>query len=193
MNAAKTYPALIIVLVAVGGVTMLGMPQLSRFFGPSPRSSEGSSVPEATLTELPASDYVVPDQPMRSASTSQSAAARPIPGNQARGQGGTLRVGNQTDHPIRVVLMPRSAGAASSAKATASSEPIHWDFAPGEGGLQGLKLSIPESDLKVTAGDVIVAFATDGTRRYWGPNVVGETSAPFWNTQTQEWSMILQP
>jgi hypothetical protein len=37
-----------------------------------------------------------------------------------------------------------------------------------------------------------VAFAQDGSRRYWGPYVVGETSSPEWNPQTQEWQLVLQ-
>jgi hypothetical protein len=43
------------------------------------------------------------------------------------------------------------------------------------------------------AGDVLVAFAQDGSRRYWGPYVVGKTTLPTWNTEQKEWSLVLQP
>ncbi len=107
-----------------------------------------------------------------------------IPGTQP----GTLRVGNRTDHPVRLVVLVRSAGRNGSA-----SEPLNWDFAPGEGGEEGLLLSLPADKVQLRAGDIIFAFATDGSRAYWGPNVVGQTDAPFWDKRRQEWSMILQP
>jgi hypothetical protein len=92
-------------------------------------------------------------------------------------------VGNRTEHSVRVVVLSR----------TLQIEPLNWDFAPGEGGREGLLLSLPNSKVRVDRGDVIVAFATDGSRAYWGPNVVGETEAPFWDGKRREWSMVLQP
>jgi hypothetical protein len=83
-----------------------------------------------------------------------------------------------------------------SAKPSANSpyaEPAHWDFAPGEGSRQGLILSLPNGNLKLKQGDILVAFAQDGSRRYWGPYVVGETAAPIWNSKVSEWQLILQP
>ena len=100
---------------------------------------------------------------------------------------GILRIGNRTPYPLRVVLHRRSG-------IDSSDIPAHWDFAPGEGGSAGLIMSLKEREpLVVRPGDVIVAFAIDGSRRYWGPNVVSETVAPFWNESDRSWTMILQP
>jgi hypothetical protein len=71
-------------------------------------------------------------------------------------------------------------------------KPAHWDFAPGEGSRQGLILSLPDGDLKLKKGDILVAFAQDGSRRYWGPYVVGETTLPVRNSKS-EWQLILKP
>lgn len=104
---------------------------------------------------------------------------------------GGLRISNRTDHPLRVALLVTApTSAASSPK---YGEPIHWDFAPGEGGSQGLIVSLPEGNLKLKKGDILVAFAQDGSRRYWGPFVVGETDTPVLNRKTSEWQLILQP
>ncbi|GAB4211478.1 MAG: hypothetical protein OHK0012_03990 [Synechococcales cyanobacterium] len=100
-----------------------------------------------------------------------------------RGEAATFRVGNRSPHPVRVVLLQRQGG----------SEPAHWDFAPGEGGSEGLLLSLGEEPLILRPGDVVVSFALDGSRRYWGPNVVGESVAPFWDPVRRIWSMVLQP
>jgi hypothetical protein len=56
-----------------------------------------------------------------------------------------------------------------------------------------LILSLPQGNLKLKQGDILVAFAQDGSRRYWGPYVVGETTAPILNRKTSEWQLILQP
>lgn len=105
---------------------------------------------------------------------------------------GTLRMSNQTDQPVRLALLSRkSAIKGASARTTHDEVPAHWDFAPGEGSEQGLILSLPESNLKLEKGDILVAFAQDGSRHYWGPYVVGETSVPKWNSQKQEWQLIL--
>ena len=106
---------------------------------------------------------------------------------------GALRVSNQTEQPLRVALLTQSARNSSTASKPKYGEPVHWDFAPGEGSSQGLILSLPEGNLKLYKGDVIVAFAKDGSRRYWGPYVVGETDAPVLNRKTSEWLLILQP
>ncbi len=102
---------------------------------------------------------------------------------------GSLRVGNRTDRAVRVVLLSRI----SSLNEWKAIEPLNWDFAPNEGGKEGLLLSLPNYKVAISRGDVIFAFATDGSRTYWGPNIVGETDAPFWDTQNQQWSMVLQP
>lgn len=100
---------------------------------------------------------------------------------------GGLRVSNQTQSPVRVALLYQQDGEKNYSK------PAHWDFAPGEGSSQGLILSLPNRDLRLREGDILVAFAQDGSRQYWGPFVVGETNEPILEPQTQEWQLILQP
>ncbi|NUN65363.1 hypothetical protein HCU40_11500 [Pseudanabaena biceps] len=102
---------------------------------------------------------------------------------------GSLRVGNRTDRSIRIVLFSRI----TSQNVWQAIEPLNWDFAPNEGGKEGLLLSLPNYKIAIGKGDVIFAFATDGSRTYWGPNIVGETDAPFWDSKNKEWSMVLQP
>lgn len=103
---------------------------------------------------------------------------------------GGLRIANQTDQPVRVALLTQKSKPNSSDK-SAFSNPVHWDFAPGEGGTKGLILSLPKGNLKLKKGDILVAFAQDGSRRYWGPYVVGETNAPIRDRKTGEWQLIL--
>jgi hypothetical protein len=102
---------------------------------------------------------------------------------------GSLRVGNRSDRSVRIVLFSKI----TSQNAWQVIEPLNWDFAPNEGGKEGLLLSLPNYKIAIGKGDVIFAFATDGSRTYWGPNIVGETDAPFWDNQNKEWSMVLQP
>jgi hypothetical protein len=54
-------------------------------------------------------------------------------------------------------------------------------------------LSLPEQSLDLQPGDVLVGFAQDGSRRYWGPYVVVETDLPLWVPEGQEWQLVLQP
>ena len=91
---------------------------------------------------------------------------------------------NQTDQPVRLALLARRSGSSSSAQPTYGN-PAHWDFAPGEGSGKGLLLSLPDGNLKLKKGDILVAFAQDGSGSYWGPYVVGETALPVWNRQTE--------
>lgn len=51
---------------------------------------------------------------------------------------------------------------------------------------------MPQANLRLEKGDILAAFAQDGSRRYWGPYVVGETSSPQWQPQGQEWQLVLQ-
>ncbi|MDX2256231.1 MAG: hypothetical protein NW214_12000 [Pseudanabaenaceae cyanobacterium bins.39] len=102
---------------------------------------------------------------------------------------GSLRVGNRSDRSVRVVLYSRI----TSQNVWQAIEPLNWDFAPFEGGKEGLLLSLPNYKIAIGKGDVIFAFATDGSRAYWGPNIVGETDAPYWDSKNKEWSMVLQP
>lgn len=100
---------------------------------------------------------------------------------------GPIRVANRSDHPVRVVLQQTQ-----GAPTAAVSEPVHWDFAPQEMGPQGLVLSLPNGQLQLQPQDVLVAFALDGSRLYWGPYQVGRDSQPHWNPQTQEWQLLLE-
>jgi predicted component of type VI protein secretion system len=108
---------------------------------------------------------------------------------------GLLRMSNQTNQPVRLALLARQSATKSNAadKAKKYDIPAHWDFAPQEGGEKGLLLSLPQGKLKLEKGDILVAFAQDGSRRYWGPYVVGETPSPAWNAQSQEWQLALTP
>ncbi|MGH7998241.1 MAG: hypothetical protein ACREPR_02105 [Brasilonema sp.] len=107
---------------------------------------------------------------------------------------GTLRMSNQTNQPVRLALLSRrSLSKGSSSEQTKDAVPAHWDFAPQEGNEKGLILALPNGQLELEKGDILVAFAQDGSRRYWGPYVVGETSLPNWNSQNKEWQLILSP
>ena len=108
--------------------------------------------------------------------------AVPIP-NPAATSSGALRMSNQTDQPVRIALLAK--------RSNTYSTPAHWDFAPLEGNTEGLILSLPEGNLTLNKGDIVVAFAQDGSGRYWGPYVVGETPTPVWNSQVQEWQLTL--
>lgn len=148
--------------------------------------------------ELPESDTasLPPSVAIPNTSVSETEAAAPVsPGN--------LRVSNQTIHPVRVaILSQHSVGGQESDASTESTatnpaassyrEPIHWDFVPGEGSARGLVLGLPDAELAIQRGDVITAFAQDGSQRYWGPYVVGDTDFPRWNRETSEWVLILR-
>ncbi len=112
---------------------------------------------------------------------------RPGPKPAASGTTGQLRAGNRTEHPVRLVFLGQKSGS------SAYGEPAHWDFAPFEGGSKGLILSLPQADLKLKPGDILVAFAQDGSRHYWGPYVVGQTRVPVWNPRAKEWQLVVQP
>lgn len=119
------------------------------------------------------------------------------PSNSAT-QHGLLRVGNLTEHPVRLAVLLKQAPQTAKTKAGAMARPgyeppAHWDFAPGEGGSKGLVLSLPQRSLKLKPGDIVVAFAQDGSRRYWGPFVIGETEMPVWDAKTTEWQLLLTP
>lgn len=119
---------------------------------------------------------------------------QPLPGKVALRQG-VFRVGNPTSYPVRVALLPQKTVEAKAAKAGESRYelPAHWDFAPEEGGAEGLLVSLPDRTLKLKKGDILMAFAQDGSGRYWGPYVVDETTLPTWDAKAAEWQLILQP
>ncbi|MEN9207423.1 MAG: hypothetical protein Q6L50_01925 [Gloeomargarita sp. GMQP_bins_120] len=108
--------------------------------------------------------------------------ARPTLLGSQSGRG--LRVSNRTKQPLRLVLLARKPGGGYQ-------EPVHWDFAPGEGERDGLLLSLPEGPLVLQVGDILVAFSLDGSRRYWGPFVVGSTGKPTRPSEASDWLLIL--
>ncbi|HLO88625.1 MAG TPA: hypothetical protein VK203_26945 [Nostocaceae cyanobacterium] len=124
--------------------------------------------------------------------TSSALADQVITGNKTKPPG-ILRMSNQTNQPVRLALLARkSAGKNANAGKAKDNIPAHWDFAPQEGSEKGLLLSLPQGNLKLEKGDILVAFAQDGSRRYWGPYVVGETSTPKWDAQMKEWQLVLK-
>jgi hypothetical protein len=101
-----------------------------------------------------------------------------------------FRVSNRSPFAVRVVLLSQKIPSPSS---DIHRDPIHWDFAPQEGSQDGLLLSLPEGSLKLSAGDVVVAFALDGSQRYWGPYIVGTSAQPTQIKPDAEWQLTLTP
>jgi hypothetical protein len=104
---------------------------------------------------------------------------------------GGLRVYNQSAHQLRLVLMSRQRKTSIANPNHTYDDPAHWDFIPWEGQLQGMRIVLAERMLQLQAGDVVVAFAEDGSTEYWGPFVVGETALPLWDKAAQEWRLHL--
>lgn len=182
------YPVFIIVLLL--GVAGLGLFEFQVWI--EPHASDSTSLP--SVSKSPGDAEMLKAQPL---SPELSQLASPLPPPEASpsppldpvalaAQEGGLRVSNSTEHPVRVALLERQTD-------KAYTKPAHWDFAPLEGGNQGLILSLPEDDLILGNGDIVVAFAQDGSRLYWGPYVLGETPVPIWNKKTGEWELVLQP
>lgn len=152
-----------------------------------------SALPESIALRNTAPASTLPAPPLPSSSVPNpepKTGASPVPTVAAAGPG-ALRVSNQTPHPVRIALLSRLPARAGSQQARYST-PAHWDFAPSEGSLRGLTLSLPGSALRLKKGDIIVAFAQDGSRAYWGPFVVGETPLPLWNGRLSEWQLTLR-
>ena len=102
-----------------------------------------------------------------------------------------LRVSNQSAYALRLVLL-RQSPKQTQAGSRYAARPAHWDFDPREGSQQGLLLSLPKQKLTLETGDVLVAFALDGSRQYWGPYVVGESAEPKQSATSREWQLILR-
>jgi hypothetical protein len=101
-----------------------------------------------------------------------------------------LRVRNTSPYPIRVVLRSQQAVQNNLPVNDVYRAPVHWDFAPNEGSNAGLLLSLPEGTLTLKNGDVLVAFALDGSRYYWGPYVVGKTRG-LSRSPASEWQLVI--
>lgn len=196
MNAKSSvlYPAVIFasVLGLVGVLVLFGLQfnvTIEQDTALIPEKSEsGQSLSDAPTDESSSAVSNSQASPLQPVKQETPLETKPQLSQQTVTVPGTLRVSNQTPQPLRVALLAKDNSSASSKY----GEPIHWDFAPGEGSSQGLIVSLPQGDLKLKKGDIVVAFAQDGSRRYWGPYVVGETAVPIWNQKTSEWQLILR-
>lgn len=196
LNGFSAIAAIVSGTLLLIGVWMF----LGQILGSNPRSVMDVSLnSERKFAEVPQvspplnSPLPKPTSNSVSASDGASNDKQTVPANAARQ--GVLRVGNVSEHPVRVALLLKKVGPSKGNSRTDSSyePPAHWDFAPGEGRAKGLLLSLPNRSVKVKKGDVLVAFAQDGSRRYWGPYVVGETTVPDWNATANEWELVLEP
>ncbi|UBF24105.1 hypothetical protein K9N68_20555 [Kovacikia minuta CCNUW1] len=153
-------------------------PEASPTVVPSPVST-----PKANLTEATGKAPIVAQSNVGAVFTRQ----------------GALRISNPTTYPIRVALLTKKTAKNPASSTTGSDSqsgydlPAHWDFDPQEGSSKGLIVSLPDRAIKVKPGDILVAFAQDGSRRYWGPYVVGATPQPAWSPKAAEWQLILEP
>ncbi len=90
-----------------------------------------------------------------------------------------LRISNLTDSPVRVALLPQKP---SATELPAYEPPAHWDFDPEEGQIKGLLVGLPNRpSLKVKPGEVLVAFALDGSAAIGGRMWSGRRSFPTGN------------
>ncbi|MEW6494704.1 MAG: hypothetical protein AB1589_19635 [Cyanobacteriota bacterium] len=187
---STTYTVFILALLLGLVAIALGLVRFTVWI--EPQSPDLSSLP---VIEPPTEPVVEkPEQPSPAKATVSPTLPPPAtsPSNNpdpkaVAAREGALRVSNPTDHPIRLALLEQKSSGNSYQK------PAHWDFAPMEGGSQGLILSLPQEQLKLKKGDILVAFAQDGSRLYWGPYVLGETPSPVWNQQKGEWQLVLYP
>jgi hypothetical protein len=162
------------------------LPEPATVLPPIPRISPTATSAADLATGLKSEPIPTPSEPDRELIS--SIATEPAVNRLANAKAvGTLRVSNRTEHPVRIALLTKTQAEKSY------DRPAHWDFAPGEGSGPGLMLSLPEGQLKVKQGDILVVFAQDGSRRYWGPYVTGETASPAWNHKAGEWQLVLQP
>jgi len=200
------YPTIGIVLTTIVGLTatwVLAGRFLAKVPAPPISSAQeliGTEHKVATVSESPlaTASTATPPKPevqvQHDRSVSEASAEKSNGGAIATAGQGTLRISNPTDYPVRVALLSKktvTAGTQPKPKNTYDT-PAHWDFAPQEGGAKGLIVSLPDRTLKIKKGDILVAFAQDGSGRYWGPYVVGETALPTWSTQAREWQLTLQ-
>jgi hypothetical protein len=182
------HPALLIALVSAP-ILLSGWFLLKRF------QIEVEITPPENQNSVP----IIQTNPSAQGSSPQPKASASQPDKPAKpdpalvaAQEGSLRVSNRSSHALRVAMLARQEADGQSGGAKAKSTlPVHWDFAPNEGGDQGLIVSLPNQTTRLKLGDVVVAFAQDGSQRYWGPFVLGETDRPRWNSKTGEWELIL--
>jgi hypothetical protein len=171
-----------LILAALGGGTIvfiLSQLQFSAWIEPNPNAE----------TTLP----IIDTNPLASPKASHSpSSASSVPVSAPHSIQNGLRVSNQSSYAIRVVLLSRQRSGLGQAE-KGDRQPAHWDFAPSEGSQAGLLLSLPKQKLTLAPGDILVAFALDGSRHYWGPYVVGETAVPTQSPASLEWQLVLRP
>jgi hypothetical protein len=175
-SKSKWHPA--IKFAIVGTIALLGAWLVTKL----PRIE--ISVESAPPDRAP----VIETQPTNSSVAKVDLAVRPT------AAAGNFRISNRSTHPVRVALRARSLNDSNAKAKNPAKEfaaPAHWDFDPGEGSASGLLVTLPDRAIKLKKGDVLVAFAQDGSQRYWGPYIVGETDVPRWNPQTNEWELTL--
>ena len=189
-----------IAAIAIGSAALIaawmtwGQPLLQA----DPLSPSDAEVSLGSAGATPAVNTPVTNTAPPATTPTTTLAQNPLPLTSPTSQPGLLRVGNLTEHPVRIAILLKQAPPTAKVKAGIMARPgyeppAHWDFAPGEGGTKGLVLSLPQRSLKLKPGDIIVAFAQDGSRRYWGPFVLGETESPVWDAKTTEWQLLLTP
>jgi hypothetical protein len=191
----KSFPAMIVtfglaIISAIAGFFLLRAP--SRVANPPVALETATNLREFSQTVNEKQPTIAPSPTAKPSATAQTNAASPKADEKAIAHQGILRVSNPTDHPVRVALLLKKP-AALEANQHGYENPAHWDFDPGEGGTKGLIISLPNRRIKLKKGDVLVAFAQDGSRRYWGPYVIGETTEPNWLAKETEWQLTLDP
>ncbi|MGF1492302.1 MAG: hypothetical protein ACFBSC_07600 [Microcoleaceae cyanobacterium] len=154
------------------------------------------SASEQSASEPLVSELTDPEATDTTATDTTATVVNPAETQSESTASGSLRISNQTQHAVRVVLLQRNTDASSpSLDAGLNTQPsatVHWDFDPQEGNLKGLKLALPDQDLNLQSGDVLTLFAQDGSRQYWGPYIVGETPQPTWESTVGEWRIVVQ-
>lgn len=142
--------------------------------------------PSITAEKAPPVLEVQPTEPV--------AIAKKDPPHSVDPRSDILRISNQTQYPIRVVLRSHlNPNHPTPSNTPHFKEPVHWDFAPEEGSIKGLKVSLPSDPLQLYQGDVLMAFSLDGSQKYWGPYVVGDTRQPTLKATTSEWHLVIAP
>ena len=184
----KGNPAIKIALAMA--VLLVGGWLVSRRFQIEVGVTEPDSIPIIKTDPFQASEPKPSGQTFSTASPTD----KPDPAMVAARQG-TLRVSNRSSHPLRVALLsrqPKTTNTKSGETTPAGfGAPVHWDFSPSEGSEKGLLVSLPDRTVTLKKGDIVVAFAQDGSQRYWGPYIVGESAQPAWNSQLAEWELAL--
>lgn len=189
----KLYPALIGVLTTIIAILLLGRatPLIWKTSSRSPSSGSLAADRPLALTGVSSIATVPWTESLPEPAPVPVAVIPTAPLPDTATQVGRFRVRNTTSHVVRVVLLSQQVPPTSDN--SPYREAVHWDFAPGEGVGRGLILYLPDGELQLQSNDVLMAFSLDGSQRYWGPYVVGQTSLPVWNGNTQEWTLDLTP